>query len=78
MLGETAGSELFWSKRNQTVRKGNAMWIWIQLPKSHENFNKKINFWFTMKLPKIIQTSTFIIKKLKTYPYECQKKFRLL
>ena len=34
--------------------------------KSHENFNKKINFRLTLKLTEIIRTSTFIIKKLKT------------
>ena len=34
--------------------------------KLHEYLNQKINFRFTMKLPKIIQTSTFIIKELKT------------
>ena len=32
MLGVTSGSELFWNRRNWTVRKGNGMWIWIQLP----------------------------------------------
>ena len=34
--------------------------------KLHEYLNQKINFGFTMKLPEIIQTSTFIIKELKT------------
>ena len=32
MLNVTPGSELFWNRRDQTVRKGHAMWIWIQLP----------------------------------------------
>ena len=30
-----------------------------------ENFNYKINFRCTLKLPKIIRKSTFIINKLK-------------
>ena len=39
MLGVTSGSELFWNKRDQTVRKENAMRIWIHLP---FNENRKI------------------------------------
>ena len=34
--------------------------------KLHKNFNYKINFRYTLQLSEIIQTSTFIIKKLKT------------
>ena len=62
-------------QENRTVRKGNVMRIWIQLTgmkNRHENDMKiliKNQLWifgFTMKLPEIIQTSIFIIKKLKT------------
>ena len=35
--------------------------------KLHSNFKRKTNFRFTLKIPEIIQTSTFIVvKKLKT------------
>ena len=34
--------------------------------KSHENLNQKINFRFTLKLPDVMQTSTFTIKKIKS------------
>ena len=29
----------------------------------HETFNQNFIFWFTLKLPEVMQTSTFIIKK---------------
>ena len=32
MLGVTSGSELFWNRRNRSVRNGNIMWICTQLP----------------------------------------------
>ena len=34
--------------------------------KLYENFNEKMNFRFTWKLPQVMLTSTFIIKKIKT------------
>ena len=33
--------------------------------KSHENFNSKINFRFTLKLPEVMRTSAFINKKIR-------------
>ena len=32
MLSVTWGSELFWNRRDWTMRKRDGMWIWIQLP----------------------------------------------
>ena len=37
MLGVTSGPELIWNRRDWTVRKGNGMWILIQLP-FNENY----------------------------------------
>ena len=69
MLSETSWSELIWNRKDWTVRKGNALWIWIQLSFIKNRMKISIkNFWFTLKLPEIMRISTFIIKKkLKTY-----------
>ena len=65
MLG--VKSELKQEAKNCKKRKCNVnMDLMTFQRKLHEYLNQKINFRFTMKLPKIIQTSTFIIKELKT------------
>ena len=68
------------NRRDRIVRKGNVMWIWIQwqLPftKMAWKFWLRTNFGFTMKLPEIIQTSIFIIRKLKASPHLNPKSFR--
>ena len=58
MLGVTSGSELFWNRRDWTVRKGDDMWIWIQLPFNENRMKisiKKATFdlpWNYLKLCK--------------------------
>ena len=69
VINRLCWAELFWSRRNWTVKKGNTMWIWIQLLSNENPMKisiKIINFQFTLKLPEIIGTSAFIIKRLKT------------
>ena len=42
MLWVTSVSELFQNRRDQTIRKGNAMSIWIQLPATENHMKISI------------------------------------
>ena len=69
MLAVTSGLELFSNRRDRTERKENGMWICIQLPfnkKSSWKLQLKNQVLFTLTLPEIMQTSTFMIKISET------------
>ena len=66
-MGVTSGSELLWNRRNWTVRKGDGMWIWIQLP-FNENCMEILIKKTTFGLPGIIwnyANITFHHEKIK-------------
>ena len=68
MLDVTSGSELFWNRRNWTVRKGYTMWIWIQLPSKKECMRilvKKSTFDLPWNYLTLCERQLASLKKLK-------------
>ena len=68
MLGVTSGSKLIWNRSDWTVRKGNDVWIWIQLPFNENRIKisvKNSNLDLPWNYQKLCEYQSWSLKKTK-------------